>query len=232
MASNPPRASCATSDTMIPAAPFAQAVHPWLKGYSAAKPSPEKPKTNATLFYEDQCKTVLIRFYDNTRELSERVKDALGISALLIKIRDEDLAEECAITLVETMQEDSEHPSLRMACAVSLGSSGVKGFVQEMEDALKSEASSHSKILALKALSICRSDEAIELLGMEAQYGDVDEVCFAAAKELANIPLYRARKIVKEVISNPPQAYMRHPEFAAELKRMVSEWSECYLPTN
>ena len=225
MAPTPAKAPNPVSDIMIPAKPFAQSIHPLLR----TKPLPEKPPTNAMLFYEDQCETLLVRLYDNTRSPSERIKDALSISALLLRIRNEDLAEECAVTLMEMMQEDSEHPSVRMVCAVAIGSSGIENLATIMERILKSDSSVSSKLLALKALSICRSDEAIELLAMVAQHGDVDELCFAAAKELAGIPLHQARKIVRQVLSHPPEAYMRRPEFAAELRKIVSE---CYLPTN
>lgn len=212
------------SGTNIRATPFAHA-HPFPRG----NPLAEKPTTNSMLFYEDRCREFLVSFYDNTRPLSRRLEDAFGISACLPKIGNEDLAEECFITLLETMQIDSEHPSLRMACAVALGSSGMEGLVARMEELLKSDASIPSKLFALKALSICRSDGAIGLLGNVALYGDKDQLCLAAATELLGIPLYPAQKIVRQILSNPPEAFTRNPEFMAEFRRLAED---CPAPLN
>ncbi|MEW5997047.1 MAG: hypothetical protein AB1657_05680 [Candidatus Micrarchaeota archaeon] len=209
-----------TADTMEPARPFDTARLP---GKAGRKPAPDGIKSNRDLFYEDQCSAHLVRFYDSTRVLSERMKDAFGISSCLPKTSNEDLAEECILALSETMQDDSEHPSLRMACAIAIGSSGIEHLATIMERVLKSDSSIPSKILALKALSIARTEEALQLLTIVAKYGDVDEVCFAAAKELASLPLYQARKAAESILDSLPEAYIRHPEFAAELRRLLAE---------
>ncbi|MCX6768620.1 MAG: hypothetical protein NTY83_02145 [Candidatus Micrarchaeota archaeon] len=290
MASTPPRASGATSDTMMPSAPFAQASHWLLRAMPEAKPQPERPKTNAILFYEDRCDILSDILCRNDNLLQKRINAALSLSGVLKKISDEKMISDAVYLLTETMLDDSEHPALRMACAVSLGSSGAKDFVQEMKIALKSEeppqpkeplqskllilespaicrsdeaiglfgmVTQHSdvdeivqemeialkskesvqpkpkepiqsKLLILKSLAICRSDEAIELLGRVAQYGSVDELCLAAARELIGIPLYPAQKIVARLIANPPGAYIRHPDFMSEFCRLA----ECDLTSN
>lgn len=185
------------------------------------KPAPEGAKSIRDLFYEQECEAFLTRFYDNTRSPSDRIKDAMGISACIPWIGNEDLVEECLLTLSETMQDDSEHPSLRMACSIAIGSSGAKGLVSRIEGILKSDASVSSKILALRALSIARTKEALQLLSTAAKYADVDEVCFAAAKELASIPLFQARREAESILNAPPEAYARHPEFASVLRRIL-----------
>lgn len=209
----------------IPTAPLAQAAHPFL----STKLLPEKPKSTATLFYEDECSTLSDTLFRNDAAPQERIKAALSLGDTLRMISDEKMISDAVYLLKETMLDDSEQTSLRMACAVSLGSSGIKDFIQEMENALKSDESNHSKILVLKALSICRSDEAIELLANVALYGDIDQVCIAAAKELLNIPLYQAQKIVRQILSNPSEAYTRNPDFLVEFRRLAEG---CYLPTN
>jgi len=276
-------------DATIPANPSAQAAHRMPRAASAAKPQPERFKSQSLLFYEDRCDICLDLLFDNRTLPQQKIKAAMELGGLLRKIDDDGRIHNSVYLLRETMLDDSEHPSLRMACAVSLGSSGYKGLVREMEKALKFEEPAiprfiqpkvlvlrtpaagngrepagllgmasrredaeeialemetalnseesvqphpkgliQSKLLILKCLSICRSDEAIELLGREAKYGKVDEVCFAAAKELAGIPLHQVREIVKDIINSPPEAYARHPEFLMELREIMSISSESY----
>lgn len=219
MAQPPASAVKETADTIIPAKPFAQAIHPLLR----AKPEPEKFKSQSLLFNEDRCGTCMDILCDDKALPQQKIKAAFELGGLVGKIKDEDIIKNAAYVLRGVMVDGSEHPPVRMACAVSLGSSGYKGLAGEMEkEVLKANTHVNSKILALKALSICRSDEAIELLGTEARYGKVDEACIAAAKELAGIPLCsKAREMVEGVISNPPEAYLRNPEAVAELRRLM-----------
>ncbi|NYZ60380.1 hypothetical protein H0O01_01630 [Candidatus Micrarchaeota archaeon] len=226
MASTPAAPPKEALDVTIPAKPFAQASH-WLL---RAKPQPERPKSNSVLFYEDRCDICLDLLFDNRTLPQQKIKAAIELGGLIGKIEDADMAHNSIYILREMMIDDSEHSSVRMVCAVSLGSSGYKGLVEDMEkEVLKSNASVQSKLLSLKALSICRSEEAIELLGNVALYGDVDQICIAAARELLNIPLFPAQKIVNQVLSHPPEAYLRNPDFMAEFRRLAGG---CYLPTN
>jgi hypothetical protein len=225
MASPPASAVKETADTIIPAKPFAQAIHPLLR----AKPPPENFKSQSVHFYEQRCDICTDILCDDKTPLQQKIKTAFELGGLFGKIEDHDLIRNAAFILREVMSDNSEHPSLRMACAVSLGSSGHKSLVGEMEtEVLKSDASVQSKILALKALSICRSDEAIELLGNVALYGDIDQVCTAAARELLDIPLYPAQKIVRQILSHPPEACTHNPEFMVEFRRLA----ECMIPAN
>lgn len=292
MASPPPRALHATQDTTTPSAPSAQAAHRMLRAAPATKPQPERFKSQSLLHYEDRCDICMDLLFRNTPPFQQKIKAAFELGDVLRRIDDDGRIHNSVYLLRETMLDDSENYVLRMACAVSLGSSGYKGLVREMEKALKYEEpakprlaqprvlvmkspamgngcettgllgmasrrddaeeiarqmeialesqksarqrpgeSIQTKLLILKCLAICRSDEAIELLGTEAKYGKVDEVCFAAAKELAGIG-YPARKIVRDIISDPPEAYVRHPEFLMELKKLMMLVGEYYISTN
>ena len=216
-----------TADTMSPVRPFSRALLPLLRTSGL---QPEKPKSNRILFYEDRCDICTDILFNSDTLPQQKIKAALELGGLIGKIEDAEMINNAIYILRETMISDSDHPSLRMACAVSLGSSGYEGFVGEMEkEVLKSNASVQSKILSLKALSICRSEEAIELLGIVALHGDIDQVCMAAARELMEIPLFPAKNIVKQIISSPPEAYLRNPVFMAEFRRLAERY---YLPVN
>lgn len=227
MASSPVFISKAvpSSDTMAKPRPFADARN------FRERPA-EKPKLCSTLFYEDECRRFSRTLPCGDWPLQKRIGAAISLPDAMKKIANKKIISEAVASLKKTMLTDSEHPSLRMACAVSLGSSGYGGLVGDMVcDVLKKDKDEiplSSKLLALKVLAIHRSEEAIEQLGLVAQYGDNDALCTAAARELLGIPLFPAQKIVNEIICSPPGALLDNPEFFEEFRRLA----DCILPVN
>lgn len=188
----------------------------------AHKPPPEKPATNSDLFHEDECRAGLHLFYDNTRPTSKRMEDAERLGKILPRVKNRDLVEECLKTLTETMLEDTEEHAVRLACAAVLASAGPKGLPERLEPFLRSEEiPDSSKIVALKALALSRTDDSISLLARAARHCDRDPVAFAAARELAQMPLYQARKEAERLISKPTDSYLLRPDVLAELRSLL-----------
>jgi hypothetical protein len=176
-----------------------------------------RTKTNGAPFYEEDCTYYLNDFSKKENPLDLRVKAAYQISRTLPKISDEGMISNSIKALCKTIADENEPRSLRLSCVFALAQCGQPEAVIEINSALSSDLPLDSKLLALKVLSLVRSKESISLLSKFARKDKDDDVCMAAAKELASIFLYEARKEAFALLDSPPLWFARQPGFASQL---------------
>lgn len=200
------------SDTMSRAKPFGQAAH------QLPTRLPERFKSQSTLFREDACSTFLDNLSRNDIPSQARSIAASELGKILKDIQNEKMVSDSICILRETMADDSEHPSLRTACAEALGLSGRLEAAIELEGVLNGIPNSvFSRLLAVKALSLQRGDYALNALMDAVEFGKIPEVRFAAAMELASMGIPRARQAAAHFI-----ATTRYSEHAMKVREALS----------
>ncbi len=189
------------SDTMIPTKPFAQATHPLLRGIPE-KPAPERPKTNADLFYEDRCDTCTDILFKNTSSPQQKIRAAKELCSILAKIEDPKRLSDSKYMLRETMLDESEPLALRAECANALAMCGRMDTVIGLAELLRNgHGSVQSQLLAVRALSLQRGDYALDALMDVVEVRGHPDVRFAAAMELASMAIPRARQAAEYFIT-------------------------------